>query len=63
MTIASADMIVWLMPTTVVRRAIGMSTFSSFCRPVEPRLSAASTVVAGTSRMPWAVSRTTGGVA
>ncbi len=60
---ASAAMIVWLIPSTIVRRAIGSNTLSSFCRGVEPRLSAASTVLVDTSRMPWAVSRMTGGVA
>ncbi len=35
----------------------------SVCDRVEPIDSAASTVVCGTERIPWAVIRTTGGIA
>ena len=61
--IDSAAMIVWLMPTTMVCRDIGSSTLVSRCQAVEPRLSAASIVSPGTSRMPCMVRRTTGGMA
>ena len=51
----------WLMPTTMVRRAIGSCT----CRSIWPRVSpidrAASTVVGETVRMPCSVIRTSGG--
>ena len=46
-----------------MRRAIGSWTLLSSCIRVEPSDSAASTVVADTSRMPGAVSRIAGGTA
>ena len=51
-TIASAAMIVWFSPSTMVRLDIGSRTPESRWRPVAPRDVAASTVVVGTSRMP-----------
>ena len=63
MTIDSAAMMVWLTPSTTVRRAIGSCTLVSRCQPVEPSEVAASTVFSGTSRMPCAVNRTAGGSA
>ena len=62
-TMASAAMMVWLMPITMVRLAIGSSTFMSDCHRVAPSESAASTVVSGTERMPCAVIRIAGGTA
>ena len=56
-------MIVWLTPSTIVRRDIGSRTLVSVCARVEPSDSAASTVVRGTERIPCAVIRTTGGIA
>ena len=61
--IDSAAIEVWLIPTTIVDRDIGSSTLVSRCARVEPRLSAASIVSCGTSRMPCMVNRTTGGMA
>ena len=59
--IDSAAIIVWLSPTTMVRRAIGSWTLRSSWRRVEPIDVVASTVVGETVRMPWAVIRTSGG--
>ena len=62
-TIDSAAMIVWLTPSTIVRRDIGRRTLVRVWARVEPSDSAASTVVGGTARIPCAVIRTTGGTA
>lgn len=62
-TIESAAMIVWLMPTTTVDRDIGSSTLVSVCPRVDPSERAASTLSGGTERIACAVSRTAGGAA
>ena len=62
-TIDSAAMMVWLMPITTVRLDIGSSTVRSRWNRPTPSESTASRVVAGTCRMPCAVSRMTGGIA
>ena len=62
-TIDSAAIVVWLMPSTIVFFAIGSCTLRSSCIFVEPSAVAASTVVPETSRIPTAVSRITGGTA
>ena len=62
-TIARAAMIVWLMPTTTVRFAVGSATVRRSCPRVAPMDSAASSSSRGTWRMPCAVSRITGGAA
>ena len=56
-----AAIIDWLMPTTMVRLAIGSWTWRSICRLVRPIELAASMVVSGTERMPCSVMRTIGG--
>ena len=61
--IDSAAIVHWLMPTTMVRRAIGSCTWRSSCRRVTPSEPAASIVVADTERMPCSVIRTSGGSA
>ena len=62
-TIASAHMMVWLIPSTMVRLAIGSSAPRNAWNRVAPSDSTASRVSSGTARMPWAVSRMTGGTA
>ncbi len=62
-TMDSAAMMVWFTPMTTVRLDMGSSTLVSVCRRVDPSDSAASTVVAGTSRMACAVMRIAGGAA
>ena len=62
-TIASAAMMVWLMPSTMVRLAIGSSAPNNSWYLVAPSDSTASRDSCGTDRMPWAVSRMTGGAA
>ena len=59
--IDSAAIIDWLMPTTIVRRAIGSCTWRSIWPPVRPRERAASTVVPETVLIPCSVIRTSGG--
>ena len=59
--IDSAAIVVWLMPTMMVRFAIGSSTFASRCHFVCPIESVASSVVAGRFCRPWAAIRITGG--
>ena len=59
--IDSAASVHWLMPSTIVRRAIGSWTRRSSCRRVTPSESAASTVVGETDRMPCSAIRTSGG--
>ena len=59
--IESAAIVHWLMPTTIVRRAIGSWTWRSICRLVRPSDRAASIVVGETERMPCSVIRTIGG--
>ena len=61
--IDSAAIVHWLMPTTIVRRAIGSCTWRSICDRVRPIDRAASTVVADTDLMPCSVIRTSGGSA
>ena len=61
--IESAAIMLWLMPTTIVRFAIGSWTWRSICRLVRPIDRAASMVVAGTDRMPCSVILTSGGKA
>ena len=61
--IDSAAIVHWLMPTTMVRLAIGSCTWRSIWRRVSPMDSAASIVVDDTERMPCSVIRTTGGSA
>ncbi len=61
--IDSAAIVHWLMPTTMVRRAIGSCTWRSSWRLVTPSEPAASIVVSGTERMPCSVIRTSGGSA
>ena len=62
-TIASAAMMVWLMPSTMVRLAIGSSAPNNSWDRVAPSDSTASRDSEGTDRMPCAVSRMTGGAA
>ena len=54
---------VWLTERSSIRRASGRRTFASVCAGVEPIASAASTVFAGTPRIPRAVIRIAGGIA
>ena len=61
--IDSAAIMVWLMPTMIVRLAIGSWTWRSSCHVVCPSERVASSVVGDTERMPCAVIRTTGGSA
>ena len=61
--IDSAASVHWLMPTTIVRRAIGSSTWRSSCDRVSPIERAASTVVGDTDLMPCSVIRISGGTA
>ena len=56
-TIESANRIVWLTDRSSIFRASGICTLVSICRRVEPIAAAASTVFAGTPRMPSAVIR------
>ena len=60
-TIDSANRIVWFTASRSILRASGSCTFVSTCRRVEPIAAAASTVFAGTPRMPSAVIRTATG--
>ncbi|MNT63609.1 hypothetical protein D3C72_2014410 [compost metagenome] len=62
-TMASAIMIVWLMPAMIVGSAKGICTFLSFCQPEEPNASAASSTSLSTRRMPRLVSLIIGGMA
>jgi hypothetical protein len=57
----SAIMIVWLTPTMIAGLARGSCTFRRSCRSVTPKATPASTVSAGTWRMPRLVSRIAGG--
>ena len=59
----SAAIMLWLIPTTIVRLAIGSWTRRSIWLEVRPIERAASTVVSGTERMPCSVIRTSGGSA
>ena len=61
--IDNAAIVHWLMPTTMVRRAIGSSTCRSICREVSPIERAASFVDGETARTPCSVIRTRGGTA
>ena len=61
--IESAIMIVWLTASPIVRRAIGSWTLRRTWPSVAPSEVAASTVWAGTPRMPRAVIRIAGGIA
>ena len=61
--IDSAAIVHWLMPTTMVRRAIGSCTWRSIWPRVSPIDRAASTVVEDTELMPCSVIRTSGGSA
>ncbi len=60
-TIDSAAIIVWLTPTMIVRLAIGSSTFRSRWSLVCPSDAVASSVVAETFLIAYAVIRVTGG--
>ena len=59
--IDSAAIMHWLMPTTMVRLAMGSWTCRSICPRVSPSERAASIVVGATERMPCSVIRTMGG--
>ena len=59
--IDSAAIMHWLMPTTIVRSAIGSCTWRSIWPRVRPIDRAASTVVGDTVLMPCSVIRTSGG--
>ena len=61
--IASAAMMVWFRPTTIVERAIGSCTLVSRCQKVWPAESVASMVVGETVRMPWPAILINGGSA
>ena len=61
--IDSAAIMHWLMPTTMVRLAIGSCTLRSIWPRVSPIDRAASTVVTDTERSPCSVIRTIGGKA
>ena len=60
---ANAAIVVWLMPTTMVRFAIGNWTVRRICHRVAPSERLASVEASFTWRMPNAVSRMTGGIA
>ncbi len=62
-TIESANRMVWLTERSSIRRASGSRTLTSVCEGVDPIASAASTVFAGTPRMPSAVILIAGGIA
>ncbi|MNT72758.1 hypothetical protein D3C72_2113900 [compost metagenome] len=62
-TMASAIMMVWLMPVMMVGSASGSCTLNSFWPLEEPKASAASSTSRSTSRMPRLVRRMTGGMA
>ena len=62
-TIESAKRIVWLTERSSIRRASGSCTLTIVCQRVEPSACAASTVFAGTFRIPRAVIRIAGGTA
>ncbi len=51
-TMDSAAIMVWLIPTMIVRFAVGSSTFRNVCPSVAPSEALASTVSPGTLRMP-----------
>ncbi len=51
-TMESANRIVWLTPSRIIRRASGSCTFVRIWRVVVPIDVAASTVLTGTPRMP-----------
>ena len=59
--IESAAIVHWLIPTTIVRRAMGSWTLSRVCHAVPPMDSTASSVTGETARMPCSVMRTSGG--
>ena len=59
----SAAIMLWLIPTTMVRLDIGSWTWRSIWRLVSPIERAASIVVSGTVRIPCSVIRTSGGSA
>ena len=61
--IDSAAIMHWLMPTTIVRWAIGSCTWRSSWPRVSPIERAASIVVGETERMPCSVIRISGGSA
>ncbi len=62
-TIESANRIVWLTPSRIMRRASGSCTLRSSCVRVAPIEVAASTVLTGTTAIPSAVMRIAGGMA
>ena len=62
-TIDSAKRMVWLTERSSIRRASGRRTLARVCEFVAPIARAASTVFAGTPRMPSAVIRIAGGIA
>ena len=62
-TIESANRIVWLTPSSSIRRASGSCTLPSIWRRVAPIDADASTVFVATPRIPSAVIRTAGGIA
>src|SRR5690625_5856560 len=62
-TIDKANITVWLIPAIIVSFAIGNSTLKSFCEPVLPNASDASTNSSETCLIPKLVKRTVGGVA
>ena len=59
--IESAAIMHWLMPTTMVRLAIGSCDLAQHLALVSPMERAASTVVGETLRMPCSVIRMIGG--
>src|SRR5699024_12713605 len=61
-TIESDNIIVWLIPCSVVGMEIGICTFINFCHVVEPKASAASTNSASTCLIPKFVNRTVGDI-
>ena len=61
--IETASMIVWLRARAIAGRATGSCTFVRSWRSVAPSERPASTVFAGTPRMPKAVMRIAAGIA
>ncbi len=62
-TMASAIMVVWLMPCMIDGSASGICTPHSICQRVAPKARLASTTSRSTWRMPRSVRRISGGVA
>ncbi len=62
-TIARQDMMTWLTPIRISRRAVGISTLNNSCRLLQPLINPASATSGDSFFRPSRVSRTIGGVA